>query len=234
MSDVPRMTADEPQPEATLDRRPIATRELGPSKWAAARLAAAGISPNAISVAGMIAALVGGGLLILTAEQPRLARPAWLLAALCAQLRLLANMFDGMVAVATGQTSAVGELYNEVPDRVSDVALLVGLGYAASSYPALGWAAAVAAVLTAYVRAMGKAAGTPNDFSGPMAKPQRMFLLTITALFCGLTPTAWHVWTDCGCASAPVAALSIIVVGSLFTAARRLRNIALQLGRRNA
>ena len=42
----------------------------------------------------------------------------FLVAAVCVQLRLLANLLDGMVAVGSGQASRIGELYNEVPDRV--------------------------------------------------------------------------------------------------------------------
>ena len=47
-----------------------------------------------------------------------------------AQLRLTANMLDGMVALASGRASKVGELYNEVPDRVSDAAVFIGAGLA--------------------------------------------------------------------------------------------------------
>ena len=54
----------------------------------------------------------------------------WLVAALGAQLRLTANMLDGMVALASCRDSKVGELYNEVPDRVSDAAVFIGVGYA--------------------------------------------------------------------------------------------------------
>ena len=47
-------------------------------------------------------------------------RILWLIGALGAQLRLTANMLDGMVAIASSRTSKTGELYNEVPDRISD------------------------------------------------------------------------------------------------------------------
>jgi phosphatidylglycerophosphate synthase len=85
------------------------------------------------------------------------------LAAVGVQLRLLANMFDGMVAIETGRTSAVGELYNEVPDRVSDTAVLVGAGYAAGGCPVLGYVAALLAVFIAYVRAQGRVAGASQE-----------------------------------------------------------------------
>jgi phosphatidylglycerophosphate synthase len=105
-------------------------------------------------------------------------------------------------------------LFNEVPDRVSDTAVFLGLGVAAGS-PALGLAAALAAMATAYVRAVGKAAGAPSDFRGPMAKQHRMALVTALGAACALLPLAWT-------AMLPALALWVITVGSLLTAWRRL------------
>src|SRR5262249_47264128 len=116
----------------------------------------------------------------------------FLAAALFIQLRLLANMLDGMVAIASGKISAVGELYNDIPDRISDAATLIGAGYAWGGDPALGYIAACCALFTAYVRIMGKAAGTPQHFRGPMAKQQRMFLMTLLAILAALLPESWQ------------------------------------------
>src|SRR5207245_4613587 len=115
-------------------------------------------------------------------------RVAWLAAALLIQLRLLANMLDGMVAIECRRASPVGELFNEVPDRISDVATLIGAGYAAGGDVTLGYLAACVALFTAYVRAMGKAAGANQEFGGPMAKQQRMFIVTVIAVYCAVVP----------------------------------------------
>jgi phosphatidylglycerophosphate synthase len=205
------------------DRRPLATRNLGISRTLARWIAATGITPNAISVWGMVAGVLAGVALAGTAQFPDQGRWFWLAGAALVQLRLLANMFDGMVAIETGKTSPVGELFNEVPDRVSDPATLIGLGYAAGSHPAAGFAAACVALFVAYVRAMGKAAGVAQDFRGPMAKPQRMFFVTMVALWCGLTPAAWQTWAGVG---APVWVLGLIVLGGVVTAVRRLARIS--------
>jgi phosphatidylglycerophosphate synthase len=196
------------------DRRPIAARELGIVQRLAGWLVARGASANGISVTGMVAGIAAGLCLAATWELAEWRRPLWLLAALLVQLRLLANMLDGMVAVGRGIASPAGELFNEVPDRVSDTAALVGLGLAAGE-PVLGLAAALAAMATAYVRAVGKAAGAPSDFRGPMAKPHRMALVTAVALWAGLAPSGWAV-------DLPVIALWVILVLSLVTAWRRL------------
>ena len=207
----------------TPDRRPIAARELGPFKALASWLARRGVSANAISVAGMIAGLLAGAALVFTARRPELARVCWVAAAALIQLRLLANMLDGMVAIQSGTASKVGELYNEIPDRVSDTAALVGLGYAAGGDPVWGWAAALAAMFTAYVRTTGKGAGAKHDFRGPMAKQQRMALVTLLALVCAAAPRGWQA---VGGRTLAWWVLVVIIAGSLLTALRRLRAVA--------
>src|SRR5438552_15697579 len=106
-----------------MDRRPIATRNR---KWAQATttwLAARNVSPNTISIAGMCACIVAGIALGVTSIADY--RILWLIAALGAQLRLTANMLDGMVALASGRASNVGELYSELPYRGSDAAVFI-------------------------------------------------------------------------------------------------------------
>ena len=178
---------------SSLERRPIPARELRLFKSLAAWLAARGVPANAISLAGLGFGILAGAALGSTSATPPWAqRAAFVLAAACIQLRLLANMLDGMVALAGTRTSPLGQLYNEVPDRVSDAATLIGLGYAAGGSVLFGYLAALAAVFTAYVRAAGKVAGARQEYCGPMAKQQRMFLVTVAALYCALTPPSWQ------------------------------------------
>jgi phosphatidylglycerophosphate synthase len=205
------------------DRRPIAARQLRISVAIADWLAARQVSPNAISVAGLFCGALAGVAFALTVDAPGLAWLLWLVGALLVQLRLAANMFDGMVAIARGVASPVGELYNEIPDRLSDSAVLIGLGVAAGDW-ALGALAALTSMATAYVRAVGKAAGAPSDFGGPMAKQQRMALATVVALWLALAPSLWQ-------QQLPPdrllrALLLLIIVGTGLTAGRRLRHIA--------
>ena len=153
-------------------RRPIASRDAGWAKAVAARLAVSSVTPNQISGVSVLFAGFGAALIGLVAN------PAgWLVAALCVQLRLVCNLLDGMVAIEGGKKSAVGAIWNEFPDRVADSLLLIPVGYAAD-LPWAGWAAALIAALTAYVRVFGGSLGLPQDFSGVMAKQRRMALLT--------------------------------------------------------
>src|SRR6185369_7700170 len=157
-------------PEA---RRPLASRSTRWAGFLSTAAARAGFSADGISLLSLIFSGAGAAALLLAP------RPWNLLAgAACIQLRLLCNLLDGMVAIEGGRKSKVGALYNEVPDRVADTLFLVPLGYAAG-VAWLGWAAALLAALTAYVRVFGGALGLVQDFSGVMAKQRRMAALTI-------------------------------------------------------
>ncbi|WP_102958570.1 CDP-alcohol phosphatidyltransferase family protein [Mangrovicella endophytica] len=200
-------------------RRPLASRSSPLMIRLAATLARGAVTPNQISVLSVVFAALGAAATILPGT------PLWwLAAALCVQLRLLCNLLDGMVAIEGGKKSAVGAIYNEFPDRVADSLLLVAPGYAVG-LPWLGWAAALLAALTAYVRVLGGSLGLLQDFSGIMAKQRRMALLTL-----GLVAAAIEAWT-LGSRYALTAALAIITAGSLVTCITRTVTIARQLER---
>jgi phosphatidylglycerophosphate synthase len=173
----------------------------------------------------MCACLISGVALVATSIAYH--RVEWLVAALGMQLRLSANMFDGMVALASGRTSKVGELYNEIPDRVSDAAVFIGAGFAWGGNVALGYIATIFAIFTAYVRAAGKIAGAPNEFCGPMAKQHRMFVMTLVCLYSVVVPRSWQMFHLDRLQFGVVGlALAVIVGGCLITVARRLNRIA--------
>lgn len=142
-------------------------------------------------------------------------------------LRGACNMLDGMVAVSTGIASRSGELFNEVPDRLSDSVILIGAGYAAGGVPELGYIAAIAAVFTAYVRVQGCSLGAPADFGGPMSKVHRMVLVAAAALYTAFAPGSWlfpiAALPDVGIFGL---ALAIIIAGCAVTSVRRLRKCA--------
>ena len=169
---------DEQEPKA--NRRPLKSRSTG---WAAAAARGAlrtGLTANQISFLGIIIAALGAWALI------EAHRSAWLylFAAICVQLRLLANMLDGMVAVEGGRGGPTGAIWNEFPDRIEDSLLLIAGGYAADPLTGLflGLVAALLAAICAYVRLLGGTLGQPQDFGGPMAKPHRMAALTLGLL----------------------------------------------------
>jgi phosphatidylglycerophosphate synthase len=208
----------------TIDRRPIATRNRKWAQAATAWLAAGNVSPNAISIAGMSACILAGIALGLTSISDY--RILWLVAALGAQLRLTANMLDGMVALKSGRASKVGELYNEIPDRVSDGAVFIGAGFAWGGNVTLGYIATILAILTAYVRAAGKIAGGPNEFCGPMAKQHRMLVITVICLYSAVIPRPWQILHFNNIEVGAVGlGLGVIIVGCCITIVKRLNRI---------
>jgi phosphatidylglycerophosphate synthase len=214
-----------PVMQEAIDRRPIATRNRKWAQDATAWLASRQVSPNAISIAGMCACIIGGFALGMTSVVNY--RILWLITAAGAQLRLTANMLDGMVAIASGRTSKTGELYNEVPDRISDAAVFVGAGYAWGGNTTLGYIATILAIFTAYIRAAGKIAGAPNEFCGPMAKQHRMLVITLICVFAAITPRSWQLITfNNSQIGLMTLALLIIIAGCIITVIRRLGRIA--------
>lgn len=199
-------------------RRPLKSRTHPIAQRTAAWLVTQGGNPNTISVFSILFAGVGAVSLYWSAV------PWALLAcALCIQLRLACNLLDGMVAIEGGRQTAIGPLYNEIPDRIADSLLIVALGYAIG-LPGLGWFGALAAALTAYLRTLGCALGLGQDFRGPMAKPQRMATMTL-ACVAGTLEAAWFGTNYC-----LVSAAWVIALGSVWTCYRRTAALAQQLG----
>ena len=216
-------------PNEPTGRRPLKTRDWPFFIKLAGWLAKIGATPNAISFFSILFGIAAGNAMALTAQVPASKAPwLWLAGAAFIQLRLIANLLDGMVAVEGRKGGPTGDLWNEAPDRISDAAIFIGAGYAVGSCPLLGMGAALVAVFVAYVRALGASVGAGQIFLGPMAKPHRMALLTGACLlsmllpvlreplhFAGLPALAFIGW-----------ALALVIVGGVVTSWRRLARIA--------
>lgn len=148
-----------------------------------------------------------------------------LVAPLLCYLRLWLNMLDGMVALASGKASLRGEILNDLPDRVSDVVVFVGVAHSGLAKPYLGYWGAVMSVLVAYVGTFGQAVTGRREFSGIMSKPWRMVVLHVGAW------TTWGcmLWKDTGrlFGSWTVldAFLALILIGCVQTIVQRLSRI---------
>jgi len=220
--------------EHLASRRVLKSRD---ARWAhalAGWLARSGVTPNAISVLSVLFAGGAMACFLVAGDQASTAGilAAWLGAIACIQLRLVCNLMDGMVAVEGGKGSPVGAIYNDAPDRVADVLILVGAGYSGAGDPGvvklfhvipLGWCCAIVAVWTAYLRVLGASLTGKHDFRGPMAKQHRM------AVLCGgaLVEMIQHLTGSER--SGILIALTIIFCGGLWTCVRRLQVMAREL-----
>src|SRR5438067_1521966 len=213
-------------------RRPLRSRQTRWATASAAWLARRQVRPNTISLASVVFAALAGGCLAASGVDGPVPRPVLLaVAAAMIQLRLLCNLLDGMVAIEGGLKTKSGELYNDVPDRVADLFILVGAGYGVLWGPwatTLGWLAAALAIMTAYVRVLGVSVGSRHYFVGPMAKQHRMAALTFACVAGALESLVEHPYTG----TALGIGLVVIIVGSVLTIGRRIRRIASDLERR--
>ncbi len=198
------------------NRRPLAVREQKWVHWLARQLVERGTTPNQVSLASLVFAGLGGIAFAASCATGGTAKGILpVSAAVFIVLRLLCNLLDGVIAIEGGQHTPAGAIYNELPDRIADSLLLVAAGYA-TGYAALGWIAALLAVITAYARALGGALGVAQDFGGPMAKQHRMYALSVGCVLAAAFP-AYSLLTI---------TLAVIILGSVYTMVRRVQRLA--------
>ena len=167
------MTAYEP-----TSRRPIAGMFRSTARALVDVAVRAGIHPDVFSYASILVAGIAGILFWQSTRHPKFL----ILGVAFAFLRLWLNMFDGMVAVASGKASKRGEIINDLPDRVSDVVIFIGMAHSGWCHRLPGYWVAISALLVAYVGLTGQAAGVQREYSGIMSKPWRIVLMSIAAV----------------------------------------------------
>lgn len=205
---------------ASPARRPIANLFRSTATVAVAACQRHCISPNTVSALSIVAATGAGMALLASGDRPWLL----LLAVPLVLLRLWLNMLDGMVALASDQQTATGELWNELPDRLSDLMILLGAAHSGWCAPLLGYWAATVAVLVAYVGTFGQAVGVGRRFEGWMSKPWRMVAVAVGLLATFCWPEGWMA------VARPLdVAFGLIVLGGLDTIRRRIRHIVFAL-----
>ena len=108
-----------------VSRRPIGNVFRKTAHGAVRICVKLGVHPDVISYLSIVASALAAICFWRAAATP------WLLIlgpAFC-YLRLWFNMLDGMVALASGKASWRGEILNDLPDRVSDILIFVGVAH---------------------------------------------------------------------------------------------------------
>jgi phosphatidylglycerophosphate synthase len=203
----------------SINRREIAARDASYAKKMARFLAQKNISPNQISSLSMVFAAGSLVSYFLAREHSW----ALVLAVVFIQLRLICNLLDGMVAIEYNKKSKVGDLYNEVPDRISDTLILLGAGLFVSRAPEtmnIAWACVFLSCLTAYLRVFGASLVNKHYFLGPMAKQHRMAVLSVASL----VSLVWE--------PALYFSFYLILLGLVVTCFRRVAAIARDLNKK--
>ena len=166
------------------------------------------VAPDAVTWSAIPVGMAGGACLAFSASVPVLL----LLVPLAAALRLGLNLLDGMVARESGITHPLGELWNELGDRLADIAFIGGLALHPAVDPRLALGAVIAALVASYAGITARAAGGRRQYGGIMSKPGRMATLAVSAPLTfvvgdpvWLTLAAW-----------------VILIGGIMTAATRI------------
>jgi CDP-diacylglycerol---glycerol-3-phosphate 3-phosphatidyltransferase len=171
------------------------------------RLRDAGVSPDAVTAAGVGFGALAGVVLATVPSSPLAA----VLVGLLLVARLAAANLDGALARESGRSTRWGAVVNELGDRAAELAVLAGCFALAP-----GWlvvTAMLAASAPSWVAMAGAAAGAARINGGPVGKTERCLLLVV------LAAVPAHA----------VVVLLVIAAGSALTALLRLRTLHRQL-----
>lgn len=143
-----------------------------------AALARAGISPDALTLGAVPVAIVGGLCLLLSPQFPL----ALVVVPVACATRLVLNLLDGALARKTGRMHPRGELYNELADRLADIALLAPVAFLPGAQRETVLLGVLGAVLASFAGLAPRAAGGERIYRGILSKPERMVLLSVFAI----------------------------------------------------
>ena len=147
-----------------------------------ARLAAAKITANQVTLAAAIGSIAVGVFVAWFAENRIvfLLLPGWFL------IRMALNAMDGMLAGEFGQKSKLGAYLNELCDVISDTALYLPFAFVAP-FDWLGVGAVIVlAVISELAGILGHAVGASRHYDGPLGKSDRALVLGALALWIGV------------------------------------------------
>ncbi len=178
----------------------------------AAFLARLGLSPNSVTLAGL---LVAGGAAYLLSIGHLWAGGVVLLAS------GVFDLFDGALARATGRESKFGALLDSVTDRVSEVVVLLGLlvfylNGDSTEGAVLVYVALAGSIMVSYLRARSEGLGIECKV-GIMTRPERVAAL-------GLGVIVGHWWV-----TAVLIVLGAIAALTIFTSVQRLFHVSRNL-----
>lgn len=180
------------------------------------RLDRAGVTPDQVTLAAVPVAILAGVCLLASPSAPLVL----LVVPLLAVVRIVLNLIDGNLARRTGRIHPRGELFNEVGDRLADVAFLAPVAFLPGALSQVVLLGVMTGVMASYVGITSKAAGGERLYGGILSKPGRMALLCaccIWALIASPDTTAWA-------AFGPVLLLgtTLTLLERIATAVRRL------------
>src|ERR1700760_1266129 len=151
-----------------------------------------GLTPNAVTSIGFVLNVGVAVIFVIGAEEGNrgdLTYVGW-----AGALILFAGLFDmldGQVARLGNMKSTFGALYDSVLDRYSELIMFLGICYylVAHHYflsSLFAFVALIGSMMVSYTRARAEGLGIPLK-GGLMQRPERVVLVGLTALLCGIT-----------------------------------------------
>lgn len=176
-------------------------------------LLAAGVTPNAVTLAALaLSAAMGAALALWPAS-------AWVVAAvpLVLLVRMALNALDGMMAREGGQESKLGLALNEVGDILADGAIYLPFALALGVPPLLGAGFVLLAAASEAAGICGIATGAGRRYDGPFGKSDRAAAIGVLAIVAaaGVPLAAWIGW-----------AFAVLCALTALTVANRMRKAA--------
>lgn len=150
-----------------------------------------GITPNMITFLGLILNILASIVLIYGAEKGERMDHGYVgLAGFIILLGGLMDMVDGRLARVGNMSSDYGALYDSVLDRYSEMFMFLGICYYLVSYDyflssIFAFIAMIGSVMVSYTRARAEGLGVSASV-GIMQRPERVLLIGIAALACGI------------------------------------------------
>ncbi|MSQ43687.1 MAG: CDP-alcohol phosphatidyltransferase family protein [Chloroflexi bacterium] len=186
----------------------LQTRRL--AEWAIAPVARTGITPNGLTVIGLILNILAGSVL---------ASGEWFPGGVMVLIAGAFDMFDGALARVMNQKTAFGAFLDSTLDRYSEVAVLVGLQLAFLRAAESDWTVWVGVTLamvilanslmTSYARARAEGLGLDCEV-GLFQRPERVIALGAALLL----PY-----------NAMIAVLLLVALGTMITVCQRVLHV---------
>lgn len=136
------------------------------------------VNPDTLSYLAVIVALVTGLCFYFANDNPIFL----LIIVLLTFLRMTLNTIDGVIAIERGNLRLVGEIVNALPDRYSDIFVMMGITFSNYCNVYIGSLATISVLLVSYSGMLGKAIGVNWQHHGPLGKVERLIFIMIACL----------------------------------------------------
>jgi archaetidylinositol phosphate synthase len=170
-------------------------------------------SPNSISVASLILAILAGVFFFLGGYY-------LILAVIFVAFSALFDAVDGQVARARNMASRRGDYIDHVIDRYSDIAIITGIGLSHTGNAVILAFALSGVLLTSYLGTQAQAIGLGRDYEGVMGRANRLIIIMLFSIVQIIVPFSYNF--NVILITPFVLLLIILAVGGHLTALRRI------------